>query len=199
MNEEAVLTILRTSTVDDIPGLRDEITRLESLTNVRLKSDYVPTVVGSALAGDVIQIILSDPVQALKTVAEIGILLWGILKSIKLLGKHVHFTKKLTFPLLISKSKDDSISDGCYDDRLFNKAKVWGPMEIDSIDGPFFEYSSSEIEALVPFAMLMAVVVPIHKNRSRTYWNILKADGNILGSWTTQTFTEKLPDFLKPL
>ena len=80
-----------------------------------------------------------------------------------------------------------------------DKARVWGPMEIDSIDGPLFNYISSEIEALVPFALLMVVMIPIRRNRSRTYWNILKADGEILGSWTTQTLTERLPDFLRPL
>ncbi len=199
MPEEAVLTILKTSSTDQIPGLQDNLINLEKLTKVQVKSEHVPAVVGQSLAGEAIKIILSDPVQTIKNAAEIGILLWGILKAVQALGKKIHLTKKIAGPLLISKSKQDAISNKVYVNDLMDKARVWGPMEIDSIDGPLFNYISSEIEALVPFALLMVVMIPIRRNRSRTYWNILKADGEILGSWTTQTLTERLPDFLRPL
>lgn len=198
LDEHATITIFRTSSLEDMPILNDYINQLEKNTKVQLHSEHMPAVVGE-LAGKAIQIILSDPIQAVKNAAEIGILLWGVLKAIKSVGKHVHLTKKAGRLLLLSKSKEDAISEGRYNEISFEKARVWGPMEIDSVKGPLFEYLSSEVEALVPFAMLMAVIVPIKGDRARTYWNILKADGEILGSWTTQTLISRLPDFLKPL
>lgn len=199
MGDEAVLTILKTNSTDQIPGLQENLVELEKLTEVRIKFEYIPSVVGQSLAGEAIKIILSDPIQALKNAAEIGLMIWGILKAVQAVGKKIHLTKKMAAPLLISKVKQDVISEKLYENDLLEKAKIWGPMEIDSIEGPIFKFTSSEIEALVPFALMMAVILPIPGGRSRTYWNILKADGEILGSWTTQTLTERLPDFLKPL
>jgi len=199
MSDNAVMTILNTSSSEPILGFQDYIANLEKFTKIEVSSEHVHAVVGQELAGETIKVILSDPAQAIKNAAEIGLILWGMIKAVHALGKKLHLTKKIAYPLLFSKSKQDAISDKVHQLNSIKNARVWGPMEIDSINGPLFTYVESDLEALVPFALLMAVIVPIHRNRSRTYWNILKADGHILGSWTTQTLTERLPDFIRPL
>jgi hypothetical protein len=190
METENTLIIFRTENIEEIPNLDKLLASLKIVTKIQIQKRHEPAVVGT-VAGPVIDVLLSDPIQALTTAAEIGAILWSIIKVAKAAKKHVHFGKDIAKRLILSKINDEinvNIESG----------RVWGPMEIDPIGGSLFSRFPPLIEELVPYAYLMATVFPIHRKRARTYWYILMANGDILASWATQTFLDRLPDFLKP-
>jgi len=195
MNEEGIITIFQTKTLDEIPELAEHIKNLEAKTSTEITIIDEPAVLGE-FGGRAIDIILSDPIQAAKSAVEIGILLWGIVKIVKAAGKVIQFGKKIARYLLFAKLNADYVDDQGSKEMLLEEAKIWGPMEIDPIGGSLFEQFTPSIEG--PFAFLMAIVIPIQRKRARTFWYIIRTDGEILTSWRTQTFIERLPDFLKP-
>lgn len=193
------VTIFRTENIDDVPGLSGLIDNLKDKISVETISGHESAVIGPEFAGPVVDIILSDPIQAAKNSAEIGFILWETIKVIKSVGKHLHLDKLIAKLLIIAKSKVECEQKSRSDENSFEKAIFWGPMEIDSFGGTLIDQYPPKIYEILPFAYLMAVIIPIHRGRARTYWYILRADGEILASWRTQTLVERLPDFLKPL
>lgn len=196
IDDAGYVTIFRMKKLDEIPGLEEQIKNLQTKTSTEIVVIDEPAVLGE-FGGRAIDIILSDPIQAAKSAVEIGILLWGIVKIVKAAGKVIQFGKKIAQYLLFAKLKIDYVDDQSSKEMLLEKAKIWGPMEIDPIGGSLFEQFTPSIEG--PFAFLMAIVIPIQRKRARTFWYIIRTDGDILATWRTQTFIERLPDFLKPI
>ena len=53
-------------------------------------------------------------------------------------------------------------------------------------------------EATTPIAYFIGIVIQRPNGRSKTLWYLFGAGGHLCAAWTTQTLTERLPDFLKP-
>lgn len=70
--------------------------------------------------------------------------------------------------------------------------------EVELIDGPAAECIEEYAEALGPVGYFMAIAVARPNNRVRTIYYLLGGGGKLCASWATQTYTEKVPEFLRP-
>ena len=71
-------------------------------------------------------------------------------------------------------------------------------MDADIIDGPMAGCIESHQEALSPKAYFLAIAKSKPRNRIETTYYLLGAGGKVGGTWTTQTFSERVPEFLRP-
>ena len=149
------------------------------------------------LAGRAVYLVISSDIQDIVSAVDIGAAIWKLLKLAEKVDKKIRIGKHVARLLLCARTKTDITENGCGDDLLISRAKIFGPMTVDTTRTALFLRKPSNID-LVPYAYFMAIAIPIQHNRARTYWYIMRSDGCILASWTTQTFTSRLPDFLKP-
>ncbi len=180
-----------------VPGLPEALEELKSHTKVTVRTAEVPAVAGE-LAGWATEILVSIPVQALVNAATLGVVLWKIIGLIRKAGKKTFLGKEIVLPLLASKAKEDFGEDLLNDEENPDAIRVWGPMEAEMISGPLTECIEEYEEAFGPIAYFMAIAVARPQNRVRTTYYILGAGGKLCGSWTTQTFSERVPEFLRP-
>lgn len=117
------MTIYRLRRKEIDPALSDAVSRLEEAAEVEVTEKRVPAVAGQ-LAGEAIQILLSDPVQAFTTAAEIGALIWGIIKAARAAGKHLSVGPKEAKAMAASESKEKVDKDP----YLKPEPLIWGPM-----------------------------------------------------------------------
>jgi len=197
METDTILTLYRVPDPSEIKDLNIHIARLDSKVTITVSQEKVPAVVGD-LAGIATTILLSDPVQALTTAAEIGALLWGIVKSAKAAGKYLRIGKSLVRPMIAAKASDDISKE--YSSKIVNigNGHVWGPMEAEPKAGSIMNCYDDWDSATSPVAYFMGITFPIPRERVRTLWYLLGAGGKLCGSWETQTLRERVPEFLRP-
>ena len=170
------------------PALAEAVSQLEGATEVEITEKHVPAVAGE-LAGDAIQILLSDPVEAFTTAVEIGALIWGVIKAMRVAGKHLSLGKKEVKALAAAEAKevhDEAQPQG--------EPVIWGPMTAQPESGKTAECMSEHSQRM----LLTAIVFPIARARARTYWYLISDEGDVCATWSTQTLRDRLPDFLKP-
>jgi len=194
---DASLTIYKTRNIGEIEGLDEIITSLQSKTPISIDQLKVPAVVGE-LAGIATDILLSDPLQAIITAVEVGGLLWGIVQLAKRAGKHIRIGKGIARPILLSKAHEEIKNQHPSEQIDFETIKVWGPMAAEPMEGNITECYKSWDEATDPIGYFMGIIIPRPRNRAKTLWYLLGAGGELCGSWATQTFIDRLPDFIKP-
>lgn len=197
MEQESTLTIYRMGRPEEIEGISASLDLLREKTHIIVTQKKVPAVVGE-LAGTATEILLSDPVQALKSAVEIGILLWGIIKAAKNMGKYLRIGKGIVVPLLAAKAHEDVLKDGLPEGAYFDEARVWGPMEAEPTGGFAMDCSIEWDGATSPVAYFMGIAIARPKQRVRMFWYLLGAGGNVCASWTTQTLRERVPEFIRP-
>jgi hypothetical protein len=196
MENDALLTIYQTATLSEIEGAEDAVHLLENKTSVSLSRSKEPAVLGE-LAGWAQQMLLSDPAQSGIAAAEIGAILWAIIKAAKRAGKHLRVGKGLVKPLLLAIVGENEESGDTKVSVLSNSV-VWGPMAAEPLGGLALQGTQDWDGATDPLAYFMAIVSPRPRNRVRTVWYLLSSGGQLCGSWVTQTYRERLPEFLRP-
>ena len=193
---DCVLTIYRLRDVSEITGLSDSLDQLRSQTEVRLAKEHVPAVAGE-LVGIATEILLSPSVQALTTAAELGALLWGSIKCVKVAGKYLRIGKGLVRFLLAAKAREELETEGEAGAAGLADGVVWGPMETEPLSGFALECGFDR-DGQSPTAYFMAIAVSRPKQRVRTIYYLLGADGEVCASWSTQTLRDRVPEFLRP-
>jgi hypothetical protein len=183
-----VLSIYRLHDVNDVDGLPASLDQLNPYAQVHVSKRPVPAVAGD-LAGIVTDILLLPHVQALTTAAELGALLWGMIKCVKAAGKHLRLGKGIVRHLVAATAKKTLEAD----DTELASGIAWGPMDAELISGFDLKWGFDR-DGEVPVAYFMAIAVP----RPNERYYILSADGEIYASWSTQTFSDRLPEFLRP-
>ena len=182
--------VLYLSRLDELDSaLAQAVSRLEDATEVRIAEEHVPAVAGE-LAGDAIRILLSDPVEAFTTAAEIGALIWGIIKAARAAGKHFSLNKKETKALAAAEAQKEADNDA----KLKGQPVVWGPMAAHPENKRTAECMSEYPQGMA----LTAIIFPRERDRVKTYWYLISDEGVVCAAWSTQTLRERLPDFLKP-
>jgi hypothetical protein len=193
-NDIGSILIFQTKDTDEIPGLSSAINEIRNHHEVTLENDTFSAVIGE-FAGDVLDILIAHPTQAFLNAAALGTVLWKIIDLLRKAGKKIMIGKKLVIPLIASKAQDDFVGDKTLKPDSF---KVWGPMEANIIDGPMAGCIENHLEALSPKAYFLAIAKSKPRNRVKTTYYLLGAGGKVGGTWTTQTFSERVPEFLKP-
>mgnify|MGYP000672149023 CR=1 FL=1 len=194
---EFSLTIYRLRELNEIENLSDRIDELRYQgADVTLMKEYIPPFVGE-LTGIATKILLSTSAQALVNLVAIGKILWDIIKLVKNAGKRMRIGKKLVKPLIVAKAMEN-IESQLENATEINRAKVFGPMEAEPEAGAVKICYESWDQAMDPVAYFMALALPIPRGRVRTLWYLLCAGGDLVASWRTQTFSERVPDFLRP-
>jgi len=188
------ILIHQTDRVSDIAGLSEVIDEIGELAEIKIRTSHVSAVAGE-LAGTAIEILLSPTTQALLNAAALGALLWKVISLLGLAGKKVFISKDLTVPLIASKVKDELEHEF---DEWSENIRIWGPMEAEITDGPAANCIEEYEEALGQIAYFIALAIPKPNNRVKTIYYLLGAGGKLCGSWTTQTYIDRVPEFLRP-
>ena len=171
--------------------------KLELNSNIKLifEKDHCPAVAGE-LAGQFMQILNSEHVQASIALYTLGEIFYQVIQTLKKKNKEYKIGKKLCKPLALFKLKNENkeLIEGCNLDTPI----VYGPMEINNIKG---RVSIEEFDVVNDgsgeVGYLIAYAFPKGEKRTRTIWNLMNTKGEIVISWTTQTLTENLPEFFK--
>lgn len=191
------ITIYRTENLKDIPGLEECLTELGKLSDVEHRKRHVPAVVGE-LTGVATEILLSNPVQLTLTTIAIGQLFWKIVELAKAAGKSIRIGKPVAKAIISAKAVEDATRKFSYESIDVEKLVVYGPMETDPESGFAMELEKSWDEGTSPIGYFVGVVFPRPRDRVRTAWYLISAGGEICASWSTQTLSERMPDFLNP-
>jgi len=196
MENNSRITIFLTDNYIDIIGLQEEIDKLRVYTDVNIEKSEYPAALGE-LAGIATEILLSKPIQTVANAAQVGTLLWTIIKIIKSTGKSIYVSKAISRLLILAKFNDDHNKE--IDSKLdkMNDCVEWGPMTVSNTTGVLYECESLKYDAIGPPAYFMAIALPIKNNVTKMVWYIMNNEGEICATWNTQTKTDRLPDFLK--
>lgn len=187
----AKLTIFCLNEVSEVTGLKDELDKFGALSEINIQKNDFPAAFGE-LAGQAIQILISDPVQAITTAVTLGDIFYNIIKLIKKSGKRLRIDKELAKLLALSKLSEKK------EKQIYNieDSVVWGPMLIEPLEGFLLKESEDHgYDASGDKAFLIAIAIPKEPRRIRTIWQIISVDGTRLTSWATQTLAERVPDF----
>ena len=191
------IIILQAEDYRTIPGLAEVLEEMKPHSNVKIKTDHIPAVIGE-FAGMATEIVLSDYSQALLNAAALGAILWKAIELIKKAGKRIVIGKEIVLPLVASKAEENFEDEFSAARGNEESIRVWGPMAAELTDGPFSAFDMECEQNLGEEAYFMAMSVALPRNRVKTIYYILGGKGEILSSWTTQTFSERVPDFLRP-
>jgi len=189
-----ILTIYQTHDISEIEGLDDLLDELGALVNYEVKVDMVSAALGQ-LAGEIVDILLSDEVQLILTLASIGGILKQIINLLRKKNKAFSLGKSAVKSLAVYEVSEEIGSDS-FD---LENAKIWGPMVVQSLK---LERSSGSFsyrgfpEGIDGY--LTAIAVPKKTDRVRTFWRLVTVDYENVITWYTQTLAERVPDFLRP-
>ena len=81
-----LITVFQTNNIHEVNGLKEKFYELEKLTKIKTQKDEISAFAGD-WAGSLIGFLLSEPVQAIITLTEIGAILIGIITLCKKAGK----------------------------------------------------------------------------------------------------------------
>lgn len=188
------ILIHKTGKVGDVEGLLGAIEDLRAHADVRIEQTRVSAVAGE-LAGVALDILISQPAQAILNAAAFGALLWKVIELLRKAGKKLLISKDLVLPLAASKAKDDLGEDFSANPESI---KIWGPMAASIEEGSALDCLEEYREALGPLAYFMAIAVLVPNNRVKTTYYLLGAGGKVCATWTTQTLFDRVPEFLRP-
>ena len=179
------ITIYRTRRSELEADLEGNVAKLENWDGVKVLHDRQPAVVGE-LAGEAVQILLSDSVQAFTKLAEIGGLIWATIRALRKAGKHFDIGKTEAKAIAAHNSEKEIEGDAA------PTPVVWGPMRARPESGIPKEHLMQEN----PGIFFVGVVTPQPNERARTYWYLVSKEGEVCVSWHTQTLRDRLPEFL---
>ena len=193
----ALLTIYQLEDVQAIEGLKDRIDELGKHISVDVRREHAPAVVGE-LAGMAVDLLMSPPVQVTLSSIAVGQIIWQIIDLARRAGKKLHIEKPIAKLLVATKAIEAEKETFPNEEIDPKRIVVYGPMDAEPESG--FAEQCFELwdSASAPVAHFMAVVFPRPRNRVRTVWYLFSGGGDVCASWSTQTFSERLPDFLNP-
>ncbi len=190
------LTLYQVENMDDIAGLEEAISELNKIAEIKVEQIEVSAVVGE-LAGVATDIILSVPVQLTLGTYTIGHLLWEIITLMKNAGKYLRVGKDAAKAIIAYHAGNDIKKEHTSENIEFENSRIYGPMEADPRFGVSMSCLEGYDQATSPIAYFVGVVMDRPNQRSKTLWYLLGSGGNLCSSWSTQTFTENLPNFMK--
>jgi hypothetical protein len=179
------ITIYRTHRSELESDVEDKVSQLENWEGVEITHKRYPAVIGE-LAGEAVQILTSDSVQAFTKLVEIGGLVWATIRALREAGRYFDIGKSEAEAIAAHEAEEEIEQD------VVPTPVVWGPMEARPESGVPKEHLAREN----PGIFFVGVVTPRPNDRARTYWYLISKKGEISVSWHTQTLRERLPDFL---
>ena len=101
----ATITIFQTKSLNEIPNAETAIKQI-STHSVEINNKFEAAVIGE-LAGEAVEIILSEPVQTILSIAgilDLGNRVWELIRSIDKTGKVCHIDKEFASALVLAKA-----------------------------------------------------------------------------------------------
>lgn len=194
MKRENYITILKTSSVSEIEGLQEIIDEINSYVNIKLEKEDIPAFF-SDFCGEAINLFLTSEVQALVNVFAIGKILCKLKNIITDAGKAIFFSKGIAkFLLFFKAAKEQGLEE-----NEIQQSICWGPMTAEALSDNLTGLFHSKVDSMTDQIYFMAVVFPVNKHKVRTIWQLISADGSVHVSWATQTYEDRVTEFLNPL
>ncbi len=200
----ARLTLFQTESLDEIYEIKTDIKKIKKILKVKEEKEHISAVVGE-LAGTAVNIIMSPEVQTALTIIgliDLGDRAWNLIKNLNKTNKHFDFDKEFASALVVSKAikKYKKMYSTEYSTFNPNKIKTIGIMEAEPESKKLNSicFKDFDDEGLGDSGIyFMGVVIKRPNKRSITFWFIIRNDGKICSSWTTQTYTKNLPKHLR--
>lgn len=194
--ETALVIYATTETeVQATPALADALSEIRSLGG-DVRHIENPAAFGE-LAGTAIEVLLSQPLQALATAATIGGALRAVIRAAQSAGRRIRVGKAASTALAASETVEQLAREHLAAITDDIEPIVWGPMHAEPVTGIPDELFATD-GATADCMYMLAFVLPWHRGRVRTYWYLITNSGHVAASWHTQTLRERLPDFLRP-
>ena len=191
------ICIYQTENVDDLTEIKPYLDKLREFENVEIEYFHQSAVAGE-LAGIAVDILLSKEVQIALSSIAVGQLLWQMLQALKKIGKKCLISANTAKLVALFKATEKIKADG--EEAELEKFIVYGPMtaELDIDMSSLCELVDTQDDYLFS-TYFLGVVFPKPRNRVKTIWYLFQDSGDILASWSTQTLSERMPDFLTPV
>ena len=190
------LTIFKTTSIDNIPKLKQELSKLDKLTNITVKKEEIPAVVGN-LAGDAINILLSSPIQVPLTLYALGEIILKMIEILKQNNKSYDLSGEFAKSIIMSKAlKEYKKSYPNEYSKINNKnIKIIQMMEAEPISKKLSRQCISKTAEEIDddeINYFMGVCLNMPNNNTIIFWYILRNDGKTCTSWSTELPTKNL-------
>lgn len=191
------ICIFQTDNLDELSEIQPYLEKLKELEDVRIEYFHQSAVAGE-LAGMAVEILMSKEVQIALSSVAVGQILWQMLGGLKKLGKKFSITSNTAKLIALFKTSEAIQTDR--EDIDVKDYLVYGPMtaELDVDLSVLCANEDTESDEMYFDTCFLAVVFPRPRQRVKTIWYLFQHTGDILASWSTQTYAERMPDFLNP-
>jgi len=195
------LTIFKTTSIDEIPKLKKELSKLDKLTKIKIEKETMSAVVGN-LAGDAVNILLSSPIQVPLTLYTLGDIVLKIIKLLKKTNKHYDLSGEFVESIIVTKALKEYKKEYPleYPKVNNNNIKIIKMMEAEPTSKKLRHQCISKTAEEIDddeINYFMGVCLNIPNNNAIIFWYILRNDGKTCVSWTTELSTKKLSKIFK--
>ncbi len=189
--------IYQTKNLEDLKELQPHLEELRQLEHIEIEYSHQSATAGD-LAGMAAKILMSPEVQITLSTIAVAQVVCEILAILKRLGKKFSISSKTAKLVALYKTQEKINDVG--KEYILDKIVTYGPMRAE-LDVSLSQLCKNEdaLEDDMHFSTyFLGVVFPRPRNRVKTIWYLFQHSGDILASWSTQTLSERMPDFLNP-
>ncbi len=191
------ICVYQTDDLDELSEIQPYLNKLKELETVEIEYFHQSAVVGE-LAGTAVDILMSKEVQITLSTIAVGQVLWQLIGTLKSLGKKFSISHNTAKRIALFKTNEAIVSRG--EKSEVSNYLVYGPMtaELDIDLSSLCANEDTESDDMYFDTCFLAVVFPRPRERVKTIWYLFQHSGEILASWSTQTYANRMPDFLNP-
>nr|WP_321281176.1 hypothetical protein [uncultured Vibrio sp.] len=191
------ICVYQTDDLDELSEIQPYLNKLKELETVEIEYFHQSAVVGE-LAGTAVDILMSKEVQITLSTIAVGQILWQLIGTLKSLGKKFSISHNTAKRIALFKTNEAIVSRG--EKSEVSNYLVYGPMtaELDIDLSSLCANEDIESDDMYFDTCFLAVVFPRPRERVKTIWYLFQHSGEILASWSTQTYANRMPDFLNP-
>ncbi|WP_394244930.1 hypothetical protein [Vibrio astriarenae] len=191
------ICVFQTEDLDELSEVQQYLKQLKELEDVQIEYFHQSAVAGE-LAGTTVEILMSKEVQVALSTIAVGQILWQLIGALKKLGKKFSISQNVAKRIALFKTNETIESDG--EKNEVSDYLVYGPMtaELDIELSSLCANEDTDSDEIYFDTCFLAVVFPRPKQRIKTIWYLFQHTGEILASWSTQTYACRMPDFLNP-
>ncbi|HIF9309360.1 TPA: hypothetical protein ACX6RK_001573 [Photobacterium damselae] len=191
------ICVYQTDDLDKLSEIQPYLNKLKELEDVKIEYFHQSAIVGE-LAGTAADILMSKEVQLTLSTIAVGQVLWQLIGILKKLGKKFSISHNTAKRIALFKTNE--AIESCGEKSDVSNYLVYGPMtaELDIELSSLCVNDDTDSDDAYFDTCFLAVVFPRPRDRVKTIWYLFQHSGEILASWSTQTYADRMPEFLNP-